>query len=59
MHMMGICLDANWVCACDRPLRLSEKCLRWIGAGQCGTVFGWKFPDGPRLRNIDRPMVGK
>ena len=22
-------------------------------------MFGWRFPDGPRLGNLDVPMVGK
>ena len=25
----------------------------------CGGVFGWKFPDGPQLSDLDGSVVGK
>ena len=57
VHMMEVCLGGNWVYAWDGPWRLSGKVLRWIRAGRCGWVFGWKFPDGPRLGNLDGSVV--
>ena len=59
VHMIVICLNGIWVCVWDGPWRLSRQFLRWISSGRCGMVFGWKFPDGPRLGNLDGLMVGK
>ena len=59
VHMMEFCLVGNWVCARERPWRLSEKILGLIRAGRCGWVFGWKFTDGPQIGDLDRPVVGQ
>ena len=58
VHMMEFFLGGNWACAHDGPLRLSGKCLNWIQSGQCGWVFGWNFPDGSQLGNLDGPVFG-
>ena len=59
MHMTEICLGGNWVCAWNGPWRFPGKFLSRIRAGRCGGVTGWKFTDGPRLGNLDGPMVRK
>ena len=58
-HMMEICLGGNWVCGRNGPWRFPGKFHIWIQSGRCGGVSGWKFPDGPRIGDIDGPVVGE
>ena len=46
-----MCLERAW--------RFPGKFLSWILAGRCGRVSGWKFTDGPRISDLDGPVVGK
>ena len=55
----GIFLGRNWVCARDGPWRFPGNFLSWIRSGRCSGVPGWKFPDGPRIVDLDGPVVGK
>ena len=59
MNMMELFWDGNWVCARDGPWRFPAKFSRWILVRQCSKFFGWKLLGGPRLNDIDKPVVGK
>ena len=59
MNTMEFCLDGNWVCAQDVTWRFPGIFLIWILIGQYSGFFGWKFPDGTRLGNLDYLVVGK
>ena len=59
VNMMEFCLGVNWVCAQDGPWRFPGKFLIWILVGRCSGGFGWKFPDGSRIDDLDGPVVGK
>ena len=59
MHMVEICLGGNSVCAWGGPWRFPGKFLSWVRTGRCGGVPGWKFLNGTRLGDLDRPVVGK
>ena len=59
MKTMEFFLGGNWICARDGTWRFSGKYLRWILAGRCNAVFGWKIPDGPWIGDLDVPVVEK
>ena len=56
---MEVCLGGNWVCARDGTWGFPGNFLRWILVGQCSGVFGCKFPDEPKIGNLDKPAVRK
>ena len=59
MNMMKVCLGSNWLCAYYRTCRFPGNCLRWILSGRCYGVLGWGIPEGSRIGDLDRPVVGK